>query len=280
MKLFSNLIFFLLLVACNDSGASQEHEAGVSQILNSAGKNIHKRFQPPEKYHRMAYDSNSFAFYLRNLPLKPHGEEVHYYDGRKKRNSWVAEAVIDISVGQKDLQQCADAVIRLRAEYLRRSGREEDIVFNFTNGSPASWSKWKDGYRSYVSGNELSWKRTAEPSETEKSFQQYLETVFMYAGSLSLEKELIPAGLEDIQAGYVFIRGGSPGHAVIVVDVVVDDRGKKLFMLAQSYMPAQDIHILANPNDEKISPWYRLSENEDLVTPEWTFKPGALKRFP
>lgn len=280
MKLFSNLIFLLLLIACNDPGASQDREAGVSQISHPAGTSIVTRFNPPLNYQRTIADSNGFAFYLRTLPLKPHGEEVHYYDGRKKRNPRVAEAVIDISVGQKDLQQCADAVIRLRAEYLRKSGREEEIVFNFTNGSPASWGKWKDGYRCYVTGNELSWERTAEPSDSERTFQKYLETVFMYAGSLSLEKELIPAGLNDIQAGYVFISGGSPGHAIIVVDVVVDNHGERLFMLAQSYMPAQDIHILTNPNDEKISPWYRLSENEDLITPEWTFKPGVLKRFP
>lgn len=54
----------------------------------------------------------SFAEYLRNLPLKPHGTKVKYYNGEEKPND-VYVAVIDIDVGTRDLQQCADAVIRL-----------------------------------------------------------------------------------------------------------------------------------------------------------------------
>jgi len=216
---------------------------------------------------------------LRHLPLKPHGEKVHYFDGRTKANSGIAAAVIDMGVGDKDLQQCADAVIRLRAEYLRSSGREEEIVFNFTNGTPASWDKWKNGYRCFVSGNEVEWNQTAGYSDSDNTFSAYLETVFIYAGSLSLENELKPAGVDDIQPGNVFIQGGSPGHAVIVVDVAINSSGEKVFMLAQSYMPAQDIHILINPDNNDISPWYQLNANEKLYTPEWVFEAGRLKRF-
>jgi len=40
------------------------------------------------------------------------------------------------------------------------------------------------------------------------------------------------------------IRAGSPGHAMLVVDVAEDERGRRIYLLAQSYMPAQDIHIV------------------------------------
>ncbi len=84
-----------------------------------------------------------------------------------------------------------------------------------------------------------------------------------------------------MQIGDVFIRGGSPGHAVIVLDMAMDSKtGKKLFMMAQSYMPAQDIHVLVNPNKPSISPWYELDGNaKDILTPEWTFSSNELKRF-
>jgi hypothetical protein len=52
-----------------------------------------------------------------------------------------------------------------------------------------------------------------------------------------------------------------------------------IFLLSQSYMPAQDIHILVNPNDEKISPWYSTKFGNELQTPEWTFIRNDLKEF-
>lgn len=86
--------------------------------------------------------------------------------------------------------------------------------------------------------------------------------------------------IQDMQPGDVFIKGGSPGHAVIVVDMATDVKtGKKMFMLAQSYMPAQEIQVLKNPNNSLLSPWYSLDFGDNLETPEWDFTSKELKRF-
>lgn len=101
----------------------------------------------------------------------------------------------------------------------------------------------------------------------------------MYAGTASLAKELDKVGIEDAQIGDVLIQGGHPGHAVIIVDQVVDTlSGDARFLLAQSYMPAQDLQILLNPTDSEISPWYELKAGE-IVTPEWLFSSNDLMRF-
>mgnify|MGYP006200598655 CR=1 FL=1 len=55
--------------------------------------------------------------------------------------------------------------------------------------------------------------------------------------------------------------------------------GEKLFMLAQSFMPAQEIEILKNPNSNSLSPWYSLDFKGDLQTHEWLFYRNELKRF-
>ena len=82
-----------------------------------------------------------------------------------------------------------------------------------------------------------------------------------------------------MKIGDVFIQGGFPGHAILVVDMAVNGSGKKLFLLVQSYMPAQEIHVLNNPVDSDSSPWYKLDFGEILYTPEWTFTRNDLKRF-
>jgi hypothetical protein len=98
----------------------------------SDGGILTERFNPPSGYQRVAVSSDSFGQWLRNLPLKPDGAPVYLFDGTLKENQSAHGAVVDIDVGGEDLQQCADAVIRLRAEYLLVSGRAEDICFRFT----------------------------------------------------------------------------------------------------------------------------------------------------
>ncbi len=106
-----------------------------------------------------------------------------------------------------------------------------------------------------------------------------MDMVFAYAGTISLAQELKPVAIEDMRIGDVFIQA-SPCHCVIVVDMAQNtETGEKLFMIAQSYMPAQDIQILKNYNDESISPWYSVDFGDVLNTPEWKFNKGDLKRF-
>lgn len=248
--------------------------------LTEEGLMIEARFDPPEGCERVSVESGTFSEYLRQLPLKPSSAKVHYYDGRTKGNP-VHRAVIDMSVGDRDLQQCADAVMRLRGEYLYSQERYNQLHFNLTNGMTVEYEKWMAGYRVTVDGNNTYYELKTEPSNTYEDFMNYMTFIFIYAGTLSLDQELESVNYEDMKIGDVFIQGGSPGHAVIVVDMAIDPTTQeKYYMLAQSYMPAQDIHVLKNPNDDSLSPWYLLDENTtEIRTPEWLFTPQDLHRF-
>ena len=276
---------------------SSNQPIGEQIIINPSGSTIEKRILPPTGFTRIIGNDGSFAKYLRNLPLKPHGSEVLLYDGSIKTNYNTYDAVIDMEIGNKDLHQCADAVMRLRAEYLWNHKRYNDIHFNFTNGFRVDYSKWMEGKRMVVKGNETYWvdkldityvdswflknKLPEALSNTYQDFWEYMELIFNYAGTLSLSKELIPVDIRDMKIGDVFIWGGSPGHAILVMDIAENsDTKEKTFLLAQSYMPAQETQILQNPNNSKLSPWYSVTEiSEELNTPEWTFSINDLKRF-
>jgi hypothetical protein len=65
-----------------------------------------------------------------------------------------------------------------------------------------------------------------------------------------------------------------------VVDMAINPQTQeKIFLLAQSYMPAQDIQILKNWQNPKLSPWYELPQTNELKTPEWSFELKHLKKF-
>ena len=128
-----------------------------------------------------------------------------------------------------------------------------------------------------VKGNKTYWINGAARTNNYQSFWKYMELIFNYSGTLSLDRELNSKSVKDLKIGDVFILGGSPGHAIIVADVVVNpSTGEKRFLLAQSYMPAQETQILKNPNDDN-SPWYSDNFGEVLNTPEWSFYANQLK---
>ena len=71
-----------------------------------------------------------------------------------------------------------------------------------------------------------------------------------------------------------------PGHAVLVVDTAVNPAtGERAFLLVQSYMPAQQIHLLKAPGSP-LGAWYPAAVGDTLATPEWVFAPSDLRRFP
>jgi hypothetical protein len=273
MKSLTLFFCCLFFISC---GAQVTPES----LINKNKNTIKTRFNTPNGYETIQGEVGSYAHYLQNLPLKPNGTDVLLYNGSVKRNK-VHAAVVDMEIGKKDLQQCADAIMRLRGEYLYQANRKNEIAFNFTNGFRVAYSEWMKGNRMQVKGNDTKWVKQTGPSDTYADFRKYMDLIFNYAGTKSLEKELAPVNkITDIQIGDVFIQGGSPGHAVVVVNVAKNPKtGEKLFLLAQSYMPAQDIHILNNPKNKSISPWYSAHFDGELITPEWAFQKENLKRF-
>lgn len=274
------LLFFCFCKSEKPAPANINQSKKIKQIEIPSGDSINSRFNAPNGFMRVPVLQSSFAEYLSTLPLKPVDTDVLLYNKNKKANQNAHAAVIDMDTGDRDLQQCADAVMRLRAEYLFSQKKYDEIHFDFVNGFKADYKTWRSGKRISVKGNEVKWVTSNGNSTSYENFRKYLNMVFAYAGTASLEKELKKIETGKMQIGDVFIQGGSPGHAVIVVDMAVNkNTGEKLFMLAQSYMPAQDIHVLRNPNNESLSPWYDLNFGEILSTPEWQFTKNDLRRF-
>ena len=286
--LFTLTLFF---PACGQAEEPDQNKTGNTVVhsvqterksfINESGTRVASRFLLPDDFERVEVQPGSFAEYLEKLPLKPHGSKVKYYDGKVKNNYGVYDAVVDMDIGTGNLQQCADAIMRLRGEYFFNRKQYHKIHFNFTNGFRVDYSKWMEGHRIVVKGNRTHWKKSASPSNTYNDFRKYMNMIFMYAGTLSLAKELKSVDYKDLKTGDIFIQGGSPGHAVIVVDLAVNRKtGAKIYLLAQSYMPAQETHILKNPMNRDLSPWYALNlKNKTIETPEWEFKAEDLKRF-
>jgi hypothetical protein len=239
------------------------------------------RIFTPNQYERIEYKPGTFEHWIRHLPLKSGNPKVLLYNGNEKGNQSAHAYILDIDVGSKDLQQCADATMRLRAEYLFNNGKKDSITFNYTNGAKVPYSKWKSGLMPVPKSGGVDWKTSSSAGEGYEKFKAYMIQIFNYAGTLSLSKELQKIPLAQLKPGDLFIKGGSPGHAVMVMDMAIHPTtGDKVFLLSQSYMPAQNIQILKNFTNAKLSPWYSMSEIDEFInTPEWTFDRDQVMRW-
>jgi hypothetical protein len=218
----------------------------------------------------------SFGSWLRRIPLKK-DNRIFYHDGRLKPDQSSHVAVLDITLGKKDLQQCADAIIRLRTEWLVARGLSASVVFYSTSGQPMSYDKWKMGERYRVAGNKLQSYRSASLNNS-GDLNPYLECVFSYAGTHSLKAQLRKKNWQHLAPGDVLIEAGSPGHAMLVIDVAIDAKGRRAYLLAQGFMPAQDMHVVVNPVTGAA--WYYSSHTTAIDTPGWSFTTDDLCTWP
>ena len=280
--IISFLIIFIAIYCITYNLYCQNYNYPWLEEDNSKTNYSIKDIPVPNNYKRVKYQANTFQDWLQHLPLKQNEHQLKLYNGSLKTNQNAHYKIINIDVGTRDLQQCADAIIRLYSEYLYSQNRFSKIAFNFTSGDRSEFSKWIKGYRPIVKGNHVKWKKSDTVNQSYNVFRNYLNNIFMYSGSYSLSNELKSVNkLNDIKIGDIFIQGGFPGHAVIVVDVAIHTQSqKKKILLAQSYMPAQEIHVLKNLYNKNNSPWYELGASNKLNTPEWTFNWGDLKQFP
>lgn len=245
--------------------------------IDEAGDTIATRFLPPEGYARK--EADGYGEFIRREPLLPDGSPILLYNGEPGSiQDWHA-AVLAIDVGERDLQQCADAALRLRCEYLYSIGEYEKINYHLTNGDEFPYSKYRGGYRLKVDGNTTRMVKSAQPDESYEAFRAYLDVLFNYASTRSLYAESETVRLRDIEIGDLFLLAGSPGHCVIVMDVCENEKGDKAILLGQSSMPAQQIHILQAPDMEQ--PWLFLNRVWlPLQIMGWKFTKENIRRMP
>ncbi len=243
---------FIAVNGCNINTGSLNIASHSKKIVNPIPAFI-GTVPKPDGFKRITQAGGSFGGWIKNLPLRK-DNVLRLYDSSIKKDQRLHYAILDVPYNRNALQQCADAVMRLYAEYIYETKALPAISFLHQHGKYFTCS-------SACSRNEL---------------EAFLKNVFTWCGTYNLSAQLKAKSFENIEAGDVLIKAGSPGHAMLVADVAENKKGEKIFLLLQSYMPAQEIHLVINPYHPDISPWYSASDS-NFITPGWRFTRGDLK---
>lgn len=247
----------LLLLACT---ALSDPPAKPDPAPAPVGpQTIAQAYPPPDGTQRVPADA--FGTWLQARTLAPSVEPITTYKGHVVRHDG---RVVKMPLVPGDLQQCADSVLRLRAEWLQEQG--QPVVFHATSGDPMPWARYRDGELPYATGNKLHWK----PGGTGR-WEDYLVKLFTWAGTDSLQRlDSVPATTP--LPGMILVEGGFPGHAVLILDVATGPEGTWL-LLGEGFMPAQDFHVEHGPDQG----WWKWTDRVDLG--HWDFEADDLRAF-
>lgn len=222
-------------------------------------ESILKRIDVPSGYSRII-DNSGFSEWLRNLPLKPDGTEVMTYDGTEATLSerfFMSNAgVIDMDImGQ--YQQCADVILRLNAEYHR--SKNESVTL--------------------PGGKSISGK------SSRKDFNKFLRESFATLGTASMKRDMKKVNENDLKIGDVNVQNttGAVGHIFIILDIVENNKGEKLYLMGQGGTPAQNFHIMESPVPiiwgNTSGPWWSMEDLQNILEKFSPHGKGVFRRF-
>jgi hypothetical protein len=237
-----------------------------SSEFPAAVDTLEARFATPSGAARVPVEAGSFGEWLRNLPLAAPGTPAKNYKGDVvyPGDDQYLGAVIAIDIGKIDLQQSPDLLIRLHAEWLFSQGNK-DIAYRGATGLDMPLSKWARGERMDSQGANVFWVMKAKPSEIDHpEFRRYLNAVFTWANSTSLAQQAEPISADDLRPGDFFVHLGSPGHALIVLDVAKKPKGPPLALLGQALNPSENPFVLQLG---KATAWFSLRSPDPIITP-------------
>ena len=230
---------------------------------------LEARFAVPPGYARVAVPSGSFGAWLRDLPLAAEGSAVLSNTGETVfpgGDPYVA-AVVAIDVGAGDLQQSADAVLRLHAEWLWASDQSDALSYRSASKLALPFSRWAKGQRLLASGPNVFWVVKGKPRPPSyDDFRQYIDAVMLWSNHVSLAARANHvADPTALSPGDFFLQTRGKGHAILVLDVAQKPTGERVALLGQALQsPAQSIHVM------RLGPataWFSLRPPNPVLTP-------------
>lgn len=230
---------------------------------------LEARFPTPPGYQRVAVEPGSFGEWLRGLPLAAPGTPVLNNSGNTVYpgdDPYVA-AVIAIDVGPGDLQQSADAITRLHAEWLWASDKPDAISYRSASKLDMPFSRWAKGQRLLPSGPNVFWVVKGKPHDaTYNDFRQYIDAVMLWSNNVSLSTRASrvsdPAKLTG---GDFFLQTRGKGHALLVLDVAQKPTGERVALLGQALQsPAQSMHVMRLG---QATAWFSMRPPNPVLTP-------------
>jgi hypothetical protein len=246
-------------------------------MLETVDTAMHRFAHSLPGYSVFTDEPDSWSEWLRLLPLAAPGTPVRNYRGEivVPGDDEHLAAVVAIDIGNRDIQQSADVILRLHAEW---RWYIDDLRMLYLSDTKVELplQKWVAGERLIEGEGQPSWIRQAAPTPKleHAEFREYLDSVFTWSDGRALLAESVPLAPEVLEPGAFFLHEGHPAEVLVVLDVATSPAGKRAMLLAQALNPAENIHVIRPSRD---SLWFPVRTDQPVRVPR--AKPYAWKEL-
>jgi hypothetical protein len=218
-------------------------------------------------YSLFVAELGSWTEWLRLLPLAAPGTPVRNFQGQivVPGDDEHLAAVVAIDVGSRDIQQSADVILRMHAEW-RWFSEDYRMLYLSDSELELPLQKWRAGERLVADGDQPKWvtQQAPQPKVDHAEFRAYLDSVFAWSDSRALLAESVALRPENLEPGAFFLHAGNPSEVLLVLDVATSPAGARAMLLAQALNPAENIHVLRPSRD---SAWFPVRTDQPVRVP-------------
>ncbi|PCJ19371.1 MAG: hypothetical protein COB02_08265 [Candidatus Cloacimonadota bacterium] len=219
---------------------------------------IHLKFIPPENYNRVLFSQNSFANYIQSLPLKDDNKILKHDGQLAKQKRWNSLAVISMPLMFKDnLEQCSDFCMRFWANFHKKQNRlNQLILFNYMGEN-----------KPFISSG--------------LSYNKFLRKSFAFSNSYSLKRALKKVDSNKLIPGDLIIqsRGHKLGHVSMIMDLAINSKKQRLYLIGFSAIPAQEFHIESAKGFSQFNEWFTIEAFQKYLASKIKRGKPSFRRF-
>ncbi len=219
----------------------------------------------PDGYHYAdSGEFTSFQNWVANIPIWHQHKPVGHWKGKKMLEADEVCRPVHIPWSGRHYTE-PNFPLRILAEYLRYRHQEAAFGFQPTVGESLDYSAWLSGAPAYTSRQVpfLLPKPAREASETE--FYKMLNFCMDNNNYRSLAANCVPVTVDDLAPGDMYVAHDSLGRngcALMIMNRIEDQQGKRLYAIGNGCLEACDFHIPL-VNDDRDNPWLRAEEIRD-----------------
>ncbi|GEM_PF-6657906 len=249
---------FLLLAACKKQKNTTEKHYYFSKSENCVP--LSTLYPAPPATSILEAEEGSFGDWLAGLPVDTTHRVLHYYTGDVALQQNGHAGIIDIPV-KNNVQDSRKLIMRIYAEYLYQQGRYDELQFSNAKGEIINPKIWFSG------------KHPGEPFRFPYSdFRKYLNETLAAAGWKSWMKQLKRISRFEARAGdIVYQKSGGGSHAMLIAAAAIGRNGQRYHLYIEGATPPAEMHVVANNEQEVLSPWYPMIDGVPVRTPYWVF---------